>query len=125
MEQLENIPAIIYSAFWSTREMGFMKRILKELKIDKLTILVFSSDYLPGALIQFDGVKGDFYIESVYNLENVDYDGAFIGKMQLVIDLLHGHYLSKGLWYLITGRIKLKGIGALIKFLKIIGRSAL
>ncbi len=125
MENLENVPALFYSAFWSTREMGFLKRILTDLKIDKMKILIFMQDYLPGALITLDGQKGDYLIEPVENPESVEYDGAFIGNMKDIINLLQGNMILKGISYLITRRIKMKGIGSLLKFLNLLGRVAL
>ncbi|MHA1688613.1 MAG: hypothetical protein ACTSUN_04650 [Promethearchaeota archaeon] len=127
MEKLEDLPAIIYSAFWLTREMGFLKHILQELNIDKLSILIFLKDYKPGALIKFDGEKGDFFIEPVWDLgaKTLEVDGIFIGTMKGIISLLQGHSLLKGFWYLITRKFKFKGIKALLQILKLLGKVAL
>lgn len=125
MENLENIPALFYSAFWSTREMDFLKRVLMDLKIDKLKILIFMQDYLPGALITLDGQKGDYLIESIENIETVVYDGAFISNIKDMINLLQGNMILKGIFYLMTRKIKMKGISSLLKFLNLLGRLAL
>jgi len=127
VEQLEDLPAIIYSAFWLTLEMGFLKQILQELNIDKLSILIFLKDYKPGALIKFDGEKGDFFIEPVRDLEAKigDADGIFIGTMKGLISLLHGQPLLKGFWFLITRKFKFKGIKSLLQFLKLLQKVAL
>lgn len=125
MENLEGVPAIIYSVLWQTKQMGFLKRILEDIGIEKLRILVFLKDYPPGALLELDGIQGKFKIDPVENLESVEYDGAFIGEMKYILRLIKRHMLSKGFWYLITGKIKLKGIRSLLKFLKVLREVAM
>ena len=70
-EQLEGTPALMYTALWQTREMGFLKNILDDLKIKKLRILFYFKDYLPGGLITLDGELGDYTVESIDSLEGV------------------------------------------------------
>lgn len=120
MENLEGVPAILYSVFWQTKAMGFLKDILEEIGIIKLRILIFLEDYLPGALIIFDEEKGDFEIKPVNNHDKIKYDGAVFGELKYLLKLTTGHIISKGFWYLLTRKIKLKGIRSLLKFLKII-----
>jgi len=125
MENLEGVPAIIYSVLWQTQQMGFLKRILDDIRINNLRILVFFKDYKPGALLELDGELGQFNIIPVDNLEAVDFDGAFIGEMKYVLRLVKGHMFLRGFWYLITGKIKLKGIRSLLKFLKLLREVAM
>ena len=122
--KIEGIPALIYSAFWQTREMGFLKRILNELNIASLKIAFFFKDYLPGAFIEFDGVNGDFKVTAINSLDGVKYDGAIIGKLGPVIKTLEGAFLLKGFYVIFTRRIRFKGIMNLLKFYKIFTRCA-
>ena len=39
--KIEGLPALIYSTLWQTREMGILKKILIDLKINKLRIMFF------------------------------------------------------------------------------------
>ncbi|MGQ4875588.1 MAG: hypothetical protein ACP6IY_16085 [Promethearchaeia archaeon] len=126
-QELVNLPAIFYSLFWQTRELGFFGKIMKELGIDKLNVLIFFKDYSPGALISLDGINGDFKITQIDSLEdkNIDYDCAIIGRFRPIIKSLEGHFLLKNFWNLLSGKIKLKGKLKLLKFAKIIGRCAI
>ncbi|TXT53260.1 MAG: hypothetical protein BAJALOKI2v1_1090007 [Promethearchaeota archaeon] len=124
-QNLEGIPALLYSVFWQTKAMGFLKEILEDLKVQDLSILLYFRDYKPGCLIILDGDKGVFEIESVDDPSNFEYDGAVFGEMKYLLKLIKNHMLLKGFWYLITGKIKLKGIKGLLKFLNIIKRLAI
>ncbi|MFO8019616.1 MAG: hypothetical protein R6U96_13395 [Promethearchaeia archaeon] len=128
MEDLENIPALIYSVLWQTKAMGFFERILEEVNIDSLKILMFFNDYEPGALIILDGLKGDFEIVSVTEYENLDYDGAIIGDLKYVINLINAkHPILRALWNIITRKrvIKLKGLWSLLKFGRVLLKCAI
>ncbi|MHA1292677.1 MAG: hypothetical protein ACTSQJ_08440 [Promethearchaeota archaeon] len=125
MEQLEGLPAIFYATLWQTREMGFLKKILNDLKIKHLRILFFFKDYIPGALITLDGELGEYFIEPIYSIENVEYDGAIIGNMKPIIDSFEGNIILRGIRNLITSKVKLKGKMKLLKFGKLLMRCAI
>ena len=124
-DKLEGIPAMMYSVFWQTREMGFLKKILEDRKVDRLRILFFFTDYKPGGLITFDGNEGDFSVEPIESLENIGYDGAIIGKLRPVIKSLEGNVILRGIWNLISRKVKLKGKLKLYKFLRVLMRCAI
>ena len=122
---LEGACAVAYTALWQTRELGFLKQILTELKITKLKILLYFEEYKPGALVTLDGEVGDFTIEPVDSPERVEYDGAIIGKLEPLIKSMEGNIILRGLWAWISGKVKLKGKLKLLKFAKILLRGAL
>lgn len=124
MEDLEGLPAIFYSLFWQTKAMGFFKRILEEVNVENLRVLIFLKDFKPGALILLDAIEGDFKITPIENPKDIEYDGAVFGEMKYILNLIRGHMLSKGLWYLIKRKIKLKGVKSLFQFLKVIRKVA-
>ena len=124
-EDLENVPAMIYSVLWQTRELDFLGRIMKEAKVEQLTIAIFFKDYQPGALIHLSQEDGDFTIRPISDLENIDYDGAITGKLRSIIKAFEGNFLLKVLWSYLTRKIKLKGKLSLWKFLKILMRCAI
>ncbi|MHA1147994.1 MAG: hypothetical protein ACTSR8_07080 [Promethearchaeota archaeon] len=124
-ENLINIPAIFYSLLWQTREMGFFKEVLKNSKVDRLKTLIFFRDYKPGVLITFDQEKGDFSIEPIKDIENCEYDCAIIGKLRPIIKSFEKHFISRNFWNLLSGKIKLKRIGKLLKFGKVLIRCAI
>ena len=121
--QLEGVPAVLYTALWQAREMGFLKTILDELKIDVLRILFYFEDYKPGGLISIDGNKGDYEVIEVDDIEGLEYDGAVIGRVKQIYHLVNeGHLILKSLWILLSRKIKLKGVRKLWKFLRLILR---
>ena len=121
--QLEGVPAVLYTALWQAREMGFLKTILDELKIEKMRILFFFEDYKPGGLISIDGIKGDYEVVAVDDIEGIEYDGAVIGRVKQFYHLVNeGNLILKGLWILLTRKLKLKGKGKLLKFLRLVLR---
>lgn len=124
-QQLEGVPAIIYAAFWQTREMGFLKKLLMHFKVTTLRIVIFFEDYQPGALIRLDGTEGDFRIEPITSLDSVEHDGAIIGKLGPVIKSLEKHLIWRNFKNMITGKVKLKGKLKLYKFAKILMRCAI
>lgn len=124
MEDLEGVPAIFYSLFWQTKAMGFFKRILEGVNVEYLRVLIFFKDYKPGALILLDAKEGDFKITPIENPKDIEYDGAVFGEMKYILNLIRGHILSRGFWYLITRKIRLKGIKSLLQFLKVIRKVA-
>ena len=121
---MEGACAVAYTALWQTRELGFLKRILTELKIKKLKILLYFEEY-GGALVTLDGELGDFTIEPVDSPEGVEYDGAIIGKLEPVIKTMEGNIILRGLWAWISGKVKLKGKLKLWKFAKVLLKGAL
>jgi len=125
MEKLEGAPAILYSVFWQTKAMGHLKKVLDEIGVKDLKILIFLEDFLPGAMISLDGKEGEFEIKAINKTDNIEYDGAFFGELKYILNLISGHLLTKGFWYLVTRKIKLKGIRSLLKFLKIIQQVAI
>ncbi|MGV9204193.1 MAG: hypothetical protein ACOC44_09295 [Promethearchaeia archaeon] len=128
MEDLENIPALIYSILWQTKAMGFFKRILKDLKIDSLKILIYFNDYPPGSLIELNGKEGDFKISQISDYEDMDYDGAIIGDLKYVINLINAnHPILRALWNIITRQrgVKLKGLWSLLKFGRVLLKCAI
>lgn len=125
VENLEGVPAILYSVLWQTKAMGYLKDIIEDIGIVKMRILIFLEDYLPGALIILDGEKGYFEIRAIKNLGNIKYDGAVIGELKYLLKLTTGHIIIKGFWYLLTRKIRLKGIRSLLKFLKVIREVAI
>lgn len=124
-EELVNVPAIFYSLFWQTREMGFFKDILEKAKIEHQSTLILFTDFKPGALISFDQEKGDFKIQSIDSIEDIDYDCAIIGKLRPIIKSFEKHFLLKNFWNLISGKIKIKGLGKILKFAKVLMRCAI
>ena len=123
--ELEGTGALLYTALWQTRELGFLKPIMEKLKIRKLKVLFYFKEYMPGALVILDGELGDFTIQPVESLDGVEYDGAVIGKLKPIMKALENHIIMRGLWTLISGKVKLKGIGSLLKFAKILIRGAI
>lgn len=122
--ELERVPAIIYSVLWQTREMNFLGRIMKEVNVESLDILIYFEDYQPGALIKLRQEEGDFSIHPISSLEELEYDGAIIGKLRPIIKAFEGNLLVRVFWSYITRKIKLKGKLKLWKFLKIVMRCA-
>lgn len=128
MEKLENIPALVYSILWQTKAMGFLGKIMEDLKINNLKILLFFSDYQPGALIILDGAKGNFQINEVLEIKGVKYDGAVIGKLKHVIELINAkHPILKAIWNILTRKrgIKLSGFISLLKFGRVLLKCAI
>ncbi len=126
--EITGISALLYSTLWQTREMGHLKRILDEVKINHLTIVMFFKDYKPGALLEIDGEKGDYKISAIDSLNGIKYDGAIIGKMGPVVKLLEvglASFLLKGFYVLFTRKIRFKGIFRLFKFMKLLSRCAI
>ena len=123
--ELEGAGALLYTALWQTRELGFLKKILTDLKIKKLRILIFFEEYKPGALITLDGELGDYTIEPIESPDGIEYDGAIIGKLKPLVEAMEGHLISKGFWAWISGKIKLKGKRNLWKFAKVLLRGAI
>jgi len=125
-DYLEGIPAIFYAALWQTREMGFLKQILNDCKIDEeFKVLFFAEDYKPGALIILDGARGDFTILSLDSYEETEYDAAVIGKISPIIKYLEGNVILNGFWHLITRKTKLKKKRKLLRFAKLLMRGVL
>lgn len=124
-EKLVNVPAMFYSLFWQTRELGFFKRILEECKVQKLSLMVFFHDYQPGALITLDQELGDFTITPVHSIDEFKYDCAIIGNLRPVIKSFEGNFLLKNFWNMLSRKVKLKGIGNLLKFGKVVLRCAI
>ena len=121
----EGTCAIAYTALWQTREMGFLKQICTELKIKKLRILLFFEEYKPGALLTIDGEVGDFFIQPIESPDDVEYDGAIIGKLEPLIKTMEGNIILRGLWAWISGKVKLKGKLKLLKFARILLKGVL
>jgi hypothetical protein len=123
MDNLEGVPAVFYTAPWLVRELGFLKTILDDLKIDKLKILFFFEDYKPGGLISIDGEKGDYSVIPVDDVEGVEYDGALFGKLQDLVSVVDSsNMILSALWLLIKGKVKVKGLGKLLKFARFLLR---
>ncbi|MFX1274489.1 MAG: hypothetical protein ACFFBP_01100 [Promethearchaeota archaeon] len=123
--KIEGLPALVYTALWQTREMGFLKNILTDLKIKNLRIMFFFKDYKPGALLEIDGEKGDYKVTAIDSSENIKYDGAIIGELGPIVKMLEGGFFRKGFKVLIKKKLILKGKLNLYKFLKILGRCAI
>jgi len=124
-EKIEGIPALLYAALWQTREMGFLEKILTDLKVNTLRIIVFFDDYKPGAFLEFDREKGDYNITAINSIEEIKYDGAIIGKLEPVLKTLEGNIYLRGLKVLFKRQIVFKGKLKLFKFLKILMRCAI
>lgn len=123
--KIEGLPALVYTALWQTREMGFLKKITTDLKIKHLSIMFFFKDYKPGALLEIDGVKGDYKVTAIDSSEGINYDGAIIGLLGPVVKTLEGNVLLKGFKVLFTRKIVLKGKMKLLKFGKLLLRCAI
>jgi len=124
-EKIEGIAALLYAALWQTREMGFLKKILTDLKINHLRIIFFFNDYKPGALLEFDREKGDYTVTAINSIEEIKYDGAIIGKLEPVLKTLEGNVFLRGLKVLFKRQIVFKGKLKLFKFYKILRRCAI
>jgi len=129
-DTLEGVPAILYTALWHVREMGFLKRMLDELGIRQLRLLVFFTDYLPGGLLTIDGVAGDYAVLPFQDLAEVadrPYDCAVIGTLEPVVRLLEKgkHVFFGGLGLLIRRKLKVQGLRAILKLAKLFGRCGL
>lgn len=123
MENLEGVPAVLYTGFWLVREMGFFKTILDELKIKELKILMYFEDYKPGGLLTIDGEKGDYSVIPVENVEDVEYDGAVFGKLQDLVYLANSsNIIFAALGALVKRKVKIKGISPLLKFARLLMR---
>ena len=85
---LEGIPALIYSNFWHTRELGYLQEILKKEKVKKLRAVFFFKDYMPGALLILDGNTGDYELRELESLENIEYDCLVEGPFQEYLKLM-------------------------------------
>ena len=124
---LTGVPAVMYTALWHARGMGFRKRILDELKITRMAIYVHFDDYPPGGLSTIDGEKGDYDIISIEggkDINDVPCDCAVTGQMKPVVQLLeHGKNLLLGLLVLVLQRrIRIKGLFKLVKVAKLVLR---
>ncbi|MFX0103590.1 MAG: hypothetical protein ACFFCS_28770 [Candidatus Hodarchaeota archaeon] len=123
MEQLEGLPAVIYTGPWLARELGIFKNICDDLKIDKLKILLHLEDYKPGALISIDGQKGDYTVTPVENPEGVECDGAIFGKVEDIVSSVESvNILLTALVLIIKRKIRIKGLWKLLKFAKLMLR---
>jgi hypothetical protein len=124
-KQLTGVPAVMYTALWHVREMGFLKRILDELKITRMTLYVHLDDYPPGGLVMVDGEKGDYTVVAVNSVtSDITYDVAVFGKLKPAVLLLeHDKNIILGaLGLLIQRKIRIKGFFKLLKIVKLIKR---
>lgn len=127
MDKAEGIPALLYSIFWQTRELGFLKQILNDLNIDSLRLLVFFEEYKPGALITLNGEKGDYSVLQVDEINDLQYDCAIIGSFKAYSQLMgiSFYFTRERLANLVkTRKIRIKGIKYLLKFSELIIRLA-
>jgi len=74
--------------------------------------------------IDKSNIEGDFKIKPIENPKDIEYDGAVFGEMKYILNLIRGHMFIRGFWYLITRKIRLKGIKSLLQFLKVIRKVA-
>ncbi|MHA1699217.1 MAG: hypothetical protein ACTSWN_10295 [Promethearchaeota archaeon] len=107
--------------------MNILKYILDDLKIERLRILVFFDDQLPGALLDIDGRRGDYRVLEIYDLDaiqDLEYDGGVIGSLKPIIKALESdrHLILKIFGFLLRKKIKIKGLRAILKFAKLLNR---
>jgi hypothetical protein len=126
-KQLAGVPAVMYTALWHVREMGFLKRILDELKIKRISLYVHFDDYPPGGIITVDAEKGDYEVITVEaGQESMagQCDCAVTGQIKPAIQLLeHDKNLLLGIIALVLQRkIRIKGFFKLMKTAKFILR---
>ncbi|NMC04362.1 MAG: hypothetical protein GYA24_04080 [Candidatus Lokiarchaeota archaeon] len=124
-KQLTGVPAMLYLALWQAREMGFLKRILDELRIAHMAVYVHMDDYQPGGLITIDGEKGDYIVVAVdASTSDLAYDAAVFGKLKPAVKLLENdkNLLFGILGLLLKKKIRIKGFFKLLKFAKLVLR---
>lgn len=121
------MPAILYTALWHVREMGFLKQILDEMKIKRLSLYVHFDDYQPGGLITIDGEKGDYEVAAVEagrGIGDVSCDCAVTGQLKPAIQIIeHDKNLLVGILGLVLQRkVRIKGFFKLLKIAKLVLR---
>jgi hypothetical protein len=121
------VPAILYTALWHVREMGFLKQILDEMKIKRLSLYVHFDDYQPGGLITIDGEKGDYEVAAVEagrGIGDVSCDCAVTGQLKPAIQIIeHDKNLLVGILGLVLQRkVRIKGFFKLLKIAKLVLR---
>ncbi|MBN2150629.1 MAG: hypothetical protein JW839_04185 [Candidatus Lokiarchaeota archaeon] len=126
-KQYTGVPAILYTALWHVREMGFLKRMLGELKIKRTSLYVHFDDYPPGGIVTVDPEKGDYEVVAVEAGQAIDLDScdcAVTGQLKPVVQLLeHDKNLLLGVLGLVLQRkIRIKGLFRLLKAAKLISR---
>ncbi len=124
---LSGVPAMLYTALWHVREMGFLKRILDEMKIKHTSLYVHFDDYQPGGLITIDGEKGDYEVVAVeagQSIDAVPCDCAVTGQLKPAIQLIeHDKNLLFGIIGLVLQKkIRIKGFFKLLKIAKLVLR---
>jgi hypothetical protein len=124
---LTGVPAMLYTALWHVREMGFLKQILDELKITRLSLYVHFDDYQPGGLITVDGEKGDYdvvAVEAGRGIGTVSCDCAVTGQLKPAIQIIeHDKNLIFGILGLVLQRkVRIKGFFKLLKIAKLVLR---
>nr|MDO8087671.1 hypothetical protein [Candidatus Sigynarchaeum springense] len=126
-KQYSGVPAILYTALWHVREMGFLKRMLDEQKIKRTSLYVHFDDYPPDGIITIDPEKGDYEVVVVEAGQAIDaksHDCAVTGQFKPVIQLLeHDKNLIFGILGLVLQRkIRVKGFFKLLKVAKLVSR---
>ena len=119
---LEGIPALIYSNFWHTRELGFLDQILKKEKVKEIRAVFLFKDYLPGALLILDGIHGDYEVRELESLEDIEYDCLIEGPFQEYLKLMSISFnlTKERLTDLIRSKkFRIKGIYSLFKLSKV------
>ena len=119
INNFEGVPAIVYFALWQTRKLGFLKEILKEKKIKNVKILLFFEDYKPGALITLDAEKGDFFIDAVDSIENLQYDTAVIGEIGPLLKIFEGNIILRAIGVFLKKKVRIKSKLLLLKILNL------
>jgi hypothetical protein len=83
MGQLNGVPALIYTLFWPLKVDGRLMAATKDLS---LKILFSFKDCPPAALLTIQ--KGDFKVDLIESLDNLQYDAAIMGNIIPLLELM-------------------------------------
>ncbi len=89
--KLEGVPAIFYTALWNVREAGFLKPIMADLGIKRISLLIDLDDYKPGGIIIANQDEGDFQViafDTRDEVRDIPVDVEVKGKLKPIVLLL-------------------------------------
>lgn len=124
---LEGIPAILYTALWNVREAGFLKPVMADLGIKRISLLIDMEDYKPGGIIIANQDEGDFQViafDSRDEVKDIPVDVEVTGKLKPIVLLLQErkNVVVGVLGLLLKGQLKIRGIRKAFVIAKLLAR---
>jgi hypothetical protein len=114
MAKLEDIPALIYIMLYTRKKDGRFRKATENKRLD---ILFDFCDFPPAALLRIN--NGEYEVMAVDNVEGISADAIIRGKFEDIVELSGGFH--KAIKLVLTGKVKIKGIGKAYQLLKILG----